>query len=285
MEGQTKPKRRIRKRTIYAGILLVMLASLAMIVFLLVFRVRKVEVEGNQYLSNQEVVDWMAEDELSTNSLYLMIKYHFTDYELLPAMESVKVKVKNPWTMHVDVKEKLVAGYITMGDDAVYFDKDGIVLAKTTEWWEDVPCIEGLHVSEVSLYKELPVSDENRKVFASLLEMSESLKRWELVPGRIVCGGDGLYLFFGNVCVSLGNHGFSEKIAQIPPILEKLGDQPGTLHLEEYTEESTTISFRKDEIPQFEAPEEEVPEEETPAEETPAEEAPAEEAPAEEREG
>lgn len=283
MEEQTKPKQRVRKRTIYAAILIVMLASLLMIAFLLLFRVRKIEVEGNKYLSDQEIADWMEEDELSTNSLYLMIKYHLMEYERMPAMESVKVKMKNPWTMHVKVTEKVVAGYITIGDDAVYFDKDGIVLDKTTEWWEDVPRIEGLNISEVTLYKELPVSKENKKVFSNLLEMSESLKRWELAPGRIMCSGDGLYLFFGNVCVALGDDGFSEKIAQIPPILEKLGDQTGTLHLENYTEDSTTVSFRRDELPQFEETQaEEAPPEEGQTEETPSEGAPEEEIPVEE---
>ena len=239
MEG-TEKKRHIRKRTIYAVILAVMLICLVMIVFLLLFQVRRIDVKGNEYLSSQEVADWLQEDDLAQNSLY-----------------EVKVGMKNPWTLEVTVTEKRIAGYITMGDDAVYFDKDGIVLAVTTEWWDNVPRIDGLSVDQVTLYKELPVSEENRQIFSSLLEMSQSLKQSDLSPDRIVCGGDGLYLFFGNVCVSLGDSNFSDRIAQIPPILEKLGDQTGTLHLENYGESSTTVSFRRDEIPQFESQTEE----------------------------
>ncbi|GAA6492653.1 MAG TPA: hypothetical protein H9782_08030 [Candidatus Bariatricus faecipullorum] len=256
MEG-TEKKRHIRKRTIYAVILAVMLICLVMIVFLLLFQVRRIDVKGNEYLSSQEVADWLQEDDLAQNSLYAVIKYNLTDYELMPAMEEVKVGMKNPWTLEVTVTEKRIAGYITMGDDAVYFDKDGIVLAVTTEWWDNVPRIDGLSVDQVTLYKELPVSEENRQIFSSLLEMSQSLKQSDLSPDRIVCGGDGLYLFFGNVCVSLGDSNFSDRIAQIPPILEKLGDQTGTLHLENYGESSTTVSFRRDEIPQFESQTEE----------------------------
>ena len=58
---------------------------------------------------------------------------------------------------HLDVYKRQ-----EFGDDCVYFDKDGIVLAQTTEWWDDVPCIEGLAVDKVTLYEELPVSKENK---------------------------------------------------------------------------------------------------------------------------
>ena len=82
-EEKSTGRRRIRKRTIYAIILVVMLICLLMIGFLLLFQVRKIEIEGNRYLSKQEIVDWMEEDELSTNSVYLMIKYHMMDYDCL----------------------------------------------------------------------------------------------------------------------------------------------------------------------------------------------------------
>lgn len=245
-EGENKRRVHIRKRTIYAIILIMMLFCFVMIGFLLLFQVRKIDVKGNQYLSSQEVADWLGTDELSGNSIYLLCKYNLTDYELLPAIEDVKVSLKNPWTVKVKVTEKRIAGYIILGDDFVYFDKDGIVLAKTREWWDDIPCIEGLSISEVKLYEELPISKENKKAFEHLLDMSLTLKKYELKPDRIVCQGADLYLYFGNVCVILGDDAPGERIAQIPPILEKLGEQGGTLHLENYSENSTTISFEKD---------------------------------------
>lgn len=248
-EMENKRKRRIKKRTIYAAILIMMLTCFVMIGFLLLFQVRKIDVKGNQYLSSQEVADWVSTDELAGNSIYLLCKYNFTDYELLPAMEDVKVSLTNPWTVRIKVTEKRIAGYIAMGDDFVYFDKDGIVLAQTREWWEDIPCIEGLAVSEVKLFEELPVSKENKKAFENLLDMSLTLKKYELEPDRIVCQGAELYLYFGKVCAILGDDNPEERIAQIPPILEKLGEQSGTLHLENYDENNTTISFEKDVLP------------------------------------
>ena len=111
-EEQNHKKRRIKKRTIYAIILLVMLICFVMIGFLLLFQVRKIEVEGNQILSKQEIADWLQQDEFSTNSVYLLCKYHFTDYEMLPALEEAKVGLANPWTIRVQVTEKKIVGYL-----------------------------------------------------------------------------------------------------------------------------------------------------------------------------
>lgn len=241
---------RVKKRTIYAIILSVMLFCFAMIVFLLLFQIRTIEVKGNEYLTEQEVVQWLQEDELSTNSVYLLCKNYFAQQELLPAMADVKVSLNAPWSVTVDVEEKVIVGYIIVDDDFVYFDEDGIVLEKSREWREDVACIEGLGVTSVEVYKELPVSKENKKIFKQLLDMSASLEKYELTPDTVICSDSELFLKFGTVYANIGNEKVSERISQIPPILEKLDGQTGTLHLENYDESNTTISFEKDVIPE-----------------------------------
>ena len=168
---QKERKKRIIKQTAMKAILVIILVCIAMITFLLLFQVRKIEVSGNQYLSRQEIADWVQDDNWSSNSLYVMIRNHLMNHELLPAMEEANVTMKNPWTVKVTTKEKRVAGYIVSGDECIYFDKDGIVLAKTKELWDGIPCIEGLEVKKVQLYKELPVSKANKKAFGNLLDM------------------------------------------------------------------------------------------------------------------
>lgn len=177
------------------AILVIILVCIAMITFLLLFQVRKIEVSGNQYLSRQEIADWVQDDNWSSNSLYVMIRNHLMNHELLPAMEEANVTMKNPWTVKVMIKEKRVAGYIVSGDECIYFDKDGIVLAKTKELWDGIPCIEGLEVKKVQLYKALPISKANKKAFGNLLDMTMTLKKCDLAPDKIVCSGSDLYLF------------------------------------------------------------------------------------------
>ena len=225
---QKERKKRIIKQAAMKAILVIIMVCIAMITFLLLFQVRKIEVSGNQYLSRQEIADWVQDDNWSSNSLYVM---------------------KNPWTAKVTIKEKRVAGYIVSGDECIYFDKDGIVLAKTKELWDGIPCIEGLEVKKVQLYKALPVSKANKKAFGNLLDMTMTLKKCDLAPDKIVCSGSDLYLFFGNKCVNVGHTNLEERIMQISPILEKLGDQGGTLYLENFNTDNITITFEKDVIP------------------------------------
>ena len=212
---QKERKKRIIKQTAMKAILVIILVCIAMITFLLLFQVRKIEVSGNQYLSRQEIADWVQDDNWSSNSLYVMIRNHLMNHELLPAMEEANVTMKNPWTVKVTIKEKRVAGYIVSGDECIYFDKDGIVLAKTKELWD----------------------------------MTMTLKKCDLAPDKIVCSGSDLYLFFGNKCVNVGHTNLEERIMQISPILEKLGDQGGTLYLENFNTDNITITFEKDVIP------------------------------------
>ena len=47
-----------------------------------------------------------------------------------------------------------------------------------------------------------------------------------------------------------GNQVSAEQIAQIRPILKKLGDKTGILHLESYSENNTTITFEMEDISQ-----------------------------------
>ena len=55
------------------------------------------------------------------------------------------------------------------------------------------------------------------------------------------------------------------QIAQIPPILEKIGDKEGTLHLENYSEVKGTITFQEESLELYSPDDSKEPEEnETP---------------------
>jgi cell division protein FtsQ len=64
------------------------------------------------------------------------------------------------------------------------------------------------------------------------------------------CDGKTAADLYGNVSACLGSQVSGEQIAQIKPILKKLGDKEGILHLETYSENNTTITFEMKEISQ-----------------------------------
>jgi cell division protein FtsQ len=103
-------------------------------------------------------------------------------------------------------------------------------------------------VSKVKLGEVLPVSDKD--IFQRTVELSKLLRKYKLVPDRIVCSKAGPAFYFGNVEVLVGKTNYEDRVAQLPPILEKLSkqypDTPGTLHLENYDTSDKIIRFVPD---------------------------------------
>lgn len=245
-----KPKKKKKKKShrLYAFIVLVLGAAIIALGVLILFYVQKVEISGNEYCSDQEIVDSVQNDQYSINALYIVGKYAFGKGEVLPCFESMKVGLKAPWIVSVKVKEKPIVGYVQNGDIYDYFDKEGLVVSESSALIEGLPRIDGIEVKGIKLYHQLKSDDT--KIFEEILETSKEVTKYELPTDKIVCKDDNIYLYIGKVCVNLGKSVSPEQIAQIEPILEKLGDQEGTLHLENYSETSGTITFDIGEIPQ-----------------------------------
>jgi len=256
-----KPRKKSKRRNrglLLTGII-VLAAACLVVLFLMLFQVRKIEVSGNTYMPEAEVAEWIQSDRYATNSFYIWAKYKFTEPTEHPSLEAVEVKLKNPWTVSVRIYEKKMVGFVYYENDFVYFDREGKVLAKDLEFRDGVPLIEGLIVSGAELYETLPVEDET--IFETILEATQMLAKYEMRADRIVCLDSELYLYFGSICARVGNINLENRIIQIPPILEELGDKRGLLHLENYQNADSLISFEEnvwpDEMQNEESPDKE----------------------------
>lgn len=238
-------KRRKRKKSHLPYLLLVTFLGAAILGLMIVilFKVQKIEVSGNNYCTTRQVKDMVQNDKYSTNALYIFGKYMAGKGETLPCFESVKVTLKAPWHVKVLVQEKTIVAYMTEGEENIYFDKEGLVVYKDSEVIEGLPFVEGLEVKNTKLYQKMKSGDSG--IFEEILETSQELKKYEITPKKIVCKDGNIYLYIENVSVSLGSSVSAEKIAQIPPIMEKLGRQKGTLHMENYSDNQETITFEK----------------------------------------
>ena len=241
-------KKRKRRRKVWRTVLSVGAAVILLgLILVFGFRVRTIEVEGNEYYGDNSIATWIQNDKFAENSLYVLLKYNLTQPDVPSAVESMKVSLKNPWTLAVKVTEKTMLGYVDYDEAFLYFDREGIASLRTKEAMEGVPYVEGLKfdASKVVIGETLPVEDDS--IFEKIMETSRYLDEEELTPDRLVCTDSGITLYFGNVEVLLGNSGFEERIAQIGPILEKLAesypDTAGTLHLENFDESSEAVRF------------------------------------------
>lgn len=235
--GQRKKK----SHKIYAFFVLTLGILILVLAMLLLFHIQQIEVEGNDYCTDKEIAELAGTDRFSTNSLYVLAKFAFGRGDTLPCLDSIKVSLKAPWSLKIKVEEKPIVGYLYDDTEYVYFDKEGLVVDKSTVPVEGVPCVEGLEVSEMEEYKLLET--EASQIFEEILETSQELKKQDLTAKKIVCDQDRIYLYIEQICVSLGNSVDSAKIAQISPILKELDGQEGTLHLESYSEDQGMITF------------------------------------------
>ena len=200
-------KKRKRRRKVWKIVLAVLAAVILLAVIAVFgFRKRSVEVEGNEYYSANSITAWIENDELSVNSLYLLLKYNFTEAELPSAVESMEVSLKNPWTVHVTVKEKDMLGYVDYDGACLYFDKDGIASLRTKELLEGVPHIEGLvfDASKVVIGSRLPVEDSS--IFEKIICLSARTND-NINPDKCI----GHTFFY--MC-----HFFSKKLCRIPAV-------------------------------------------------------------------
>ena len=151
-----------------------------------------------------------------------------------------------------------------------YFDQDGMVVDVEEAPVDGIPLVDGMDPDELKLYHKL--KKKSSIIYQEILEATREMKKYELSVTKIMCRSDRLDEFFflctdalqqdGSRFVirvlrhklatngevedfgfGLGNDVTSVKVAQIPKILEKLEGKEGTLHLENFSDESDTATF------------------------------------------
>lgn len=246
-QDERKKERPARSKAAIALIVIMAMAVLVLLVFLL-FHVRKIEVTGNQYVSEDEVVQWVQQDTMATNSLYILFQQKFNRQQALPLVEETVVSLKNPWTVQVKVYEKSIIGYLENNGQRIYFDEDGgVILISEEESMEGVTRVDGLNVDLTNIKEHATMSISNPEALVLVTEAISSLKRSELSPDSINISGSDVSMVFGVVTVYLGDEDLGTRIAQLPPVLSALNERypgvSGIVHLENYNTSVKRIGF------------------------------------------
>ena len=246
---QQRKKKKNRKIKLCIFLIVVLLIVLAVYIVTNVFTVEKVVVEGNLLYSDAQIEEIVLNDEYSWNSLYVTLKYRFMDIGEVPFVDEMEISLDGPHTLHVKVYEKGILGYIyipILGQNA-YFDKDGFVVETSQERIPDIPQITGVKCDEVTLYEQLPLEDVS--ILRQILNLSQTLKKYDLLPNEITfISPKNVEVYYGDIRVIVGGEeNLSQKIIRLSGILPQLSGLSGTLHLENWTEETTDILFDKQE--------------------------------------
>ena len=228
--------------------LIVVLAALA-VLFILglsfagVFRVRQVTVTGNAYYTKEEVVDLLLDEGSLQNTLLVYLRYKYQEHPEIPFIDDFEVTMDSWQSLKIRVYEKNMVGYVRYLGQDVYFDKDGIVVESSTQELEGIPQISGVTFDSLAIHQ--PLSVEDPTIFDTILSITKLLTKYDLDPDEIRFGAGGeLFLQLGDVKVALGTgENLDEKISRLKQLEGDLKDKYGTLHMKNYTDETTHISL------------------------------------------
>ena len=237
-------KRRMVKLIIFLTI--VLLITFGIYYFLTTFTIKHISVDGSTHYTQEEIIDMVVKRPEDRVSLVLSMKYHNEPITNIAFIQSIEVNVISADTVHIQVHEKALAGYIEYLGQYMYFDKDGIVVEASSQTTEGIPEITGLEFHSVVLHNPLPV--KNPDVFGQVLEITNLLKKYELEIDTIYFNKNlEVTLYMGNVRVPLGKEDkLTEKMMRLRDLAPHLDGMSGVLHLENIDSDSDTVTFTKD---------------------------------------
>lgn len=211
------------------------------------YTIKNVYVEGNIHYTQEEIQEIVMDGPLGNNSLYLSLKYKKKGIEDIPFVDVMDVNILSPDTIKITVYEKALAGYVAYMDSYMYFDKDGYVVESSQIKTPGVPQITGLQFDYCTLGQKLPV--EREEIFTRIMDLTRLLSKYELVPDRIYFRDyTEITLYFTDIRVALGaGNNLEEKLMVLPALLNKLEGEKGVLRMENYTRDTITTVFEKDE--------------------------------------
>ena len=210
------------------------------------FTVKNVIVEGNVHYTDEEIHEMVLGGRLGRNSIYLTLKYRDKQIEDVPFIETMDVNIVSADTVKITVYEKSMAGFVEYMGQYFYFDKDGTVVESSSMKTMGVPQIKGLKFDHIVLLEKLPVEDDT--IFNHILDISQLLEKYGISADQIFFDKHyAITLYFGNARIKLGNTDYiDEKIMKLKLILPSIEEKSGVLRMENYTPDSTNITFELD---------------------------------------
>lgn len=130
--SKTKYEQGVDRR--HRGLVITVIISaffLAILIFLFIFRITKVEISGNHHYTDQEIENMVFQGPLSQNSVFLSLTNQHKKIKSADFIDTLTVDMESPRTIRIEVIEKKLVGYVQYDNAYWYFDKDGMVLVRS----------------------------------------------------------------------------------------------------------------------------------------------------------
>ena len=236
-------KARKKKRLFIISIIVAALIAACSAVYF-GFRTDKITYVGNSHYSNEEMTSRIFGNDTQNTVLYTLFG---NKKKTIPFIQKYDVEIQWPRGMYITVYEKAVIGYIRYMGCNMYFDKDGIVVESSTETFEKVPEIIGLKFNSIVLDSKLEVGDD--EVFRHILDLTQSFDKYNLDVSKVYFdSSDNVILYIDEVKVYLGkSDDYTDKLFELKQMKIKFAGLKGSLYMQDYTKDSSSIIFKKDE--------------------------------------
>ena len=208
------------------------------------FMVTDITYTGNKHYTQQQMTECIFGTEHPNALIYTLFGKKNKN---IPFIQKYDVEVTWPNKMNVAVYEKAIVGYISYMGCNMYFDKDGIVVESSTETFEKVPEIIGLKFNSIVLDSKLEVGDD--EVFRHILDLTQSFDKYNLDVSKVYFdSSDNVILYIDEVKVYLGkSDDYTDKLFELKQMKTKFAGLKGSLYMQDYTKDSSSIIFKKDE--------------------------------------
>lgn len=212
------------------------------------FRLRQVNIEGNEYYTDEEILNYIHYNDYPKNTLYMFWKNRIPVTEGIPFIQEISVSIQNPSTLRVEVTEKIIVGAVEDNGTYMYFDNVGNIVESSTSAREGVPVVSGLPIEGViTINEKIPVSDDS--ALDAVLDLALKLQQYQIEADQLIySSSDGTLSFVkGTVTVNLGSgRNIEDKLTAYNDLKEQPELENGTLHLEDYDATKERIIFSKD---------------------------------------
>ena len=250
--AQKKKKRKLKISFKYnltkllVPFIFVMLIGILVLLFVEGFKIKSVTVEGSAHYTAEEITNYVLDEKLPRNTVFVFLKYNNKSIKDIPFVEQIDVKIVDRNTDKIHVYEKYLAGCVANIGNYMYFDNDGTIVEVSKTKTENIPVVTGLSFDSFVLYEPLPV--ENKDVFNLILNITKLLNKNSLQADIIYFDENmNVTIYFDDVRVGLGaaDH-LDEKFTQLVLILPNLEGEKGILHMEKFSEKNSNYVFNKD---------------------------------------
>ena len=202
--------------------------------------------EGANY-SKKQVENMVIDSLLDHNSVYLFLKYRYSDQEKIPFVEYIDVDWVDRKTVEIKVYDKSIIACTNFMNEYIYFDKDGLVVETSAKKQANIHYVTGLDFSEVKLNDKIKVQDD--KIFDTVLSVTQQINKYNLDIKEINFDDkDNMILYTDNITILMGKKKtYDEQLAKLKSMLEKAkkNNLKGIMHMENYVEGQNRIIFNK----------------------------------------